>query len=318
VSALLELRGVSVEIRGIKALHDVTLDLDRGECLGLVGETGCGKSLTCRVLTGTLGRIAAHLVAGTARFGSTDLAHLDQRAWRAVRGRQIGFVPQSSLSSLDPVMRIGEQLREAVAVLNPSANASKQAQELVERVKLRDPKRVLRAYPHELSGGMRQRVMIALALAGNPPLLVADEPTTALDVTVQRGILDLLDAFRQESGMAVLLVTHDLAVVRSRADRIAVMYAGSVVERGPVTDVFAKPAHPYTRALLGARPLVAERGSRLTAIAGAPPALDQHPPGCPFAPRCSFAEAACEEAFPLTEQVDGDHLVRCRRWQELP
>jgi peptide/nickel transport system ATP-binding protein len=160
--------------------------------------------------------------------------------------------------------------------------------------------------------------MIALALAGEPTLLIADEPTTALDVTVQRGILDLLDEFRRDSGMAVMLVTHDLAVVRSRADRIAVMYAGSVVESGSVAEVFQRPAHPYTRALLGARPLVAERGIRLSAIAGSPPALDAHPPGCPFAPRCTFAELACSEQLPAVENVGEGHLARCRRWQELP
>jgi oligopeptide/dipeptide ABC transporter ATP-binding protein len=317
VSPLLQLEGVSVAIRGITALHDVTLGMETGECLGLVGETGSGKSLTCRVLTGTLGRIRAEIRAGKVLYDGRDITHLTEAEWKTVRGRQIGFVPQSSLSGLDPVMRIGRQLREAIRALDAGADAKAKSLELLDRVQLRERQRILRAYPHELSGGMRQRVMIALALAGDPHLLVADEPTTALDVTVQRGILELLESLRRESSMTVLLVTHDLAVIRDRADRVAVMYSGSVVERGWVSEIFERPVHPYTKALLGARPAIAAPGTRLTSIPGAPPPLDDQPPGCAFAPRCSFAEPPCNEGLPDAVDVGGGHVTRCRRWKAI-
>ena len=317
MSAFLEVCDLSVEIGGLTALRDVSISVDRGECIGLVGETGSGKSLTCRAIIGMLSRIGARATAGRVMLDGVDLVTLDPRGWSTIRGYRIGFVPQASMAALDPVMRVGNQLRETISILDPAANREQRAIELLESVRLPDVGRVLRSYPHELSGGMRQRVMIALALAGGAPLLVADEPTTALDVTVQREILDLLDSLRRDLGMALVLVTHDLAVIGDRADRVAVMYAGSVVEQGPVAEVLGAPVHPYTKALLAARPFGAEPGSRLASIAGLPPALGAHPAGCAFAPRCAHAQTACEEAAPAVVQVSAQHSTRCIRWREL-
>jgi oligopeptide/dipeptide ABC transporter ATP-binding protein len=314
----LTVSGLGVEIGGLPVLSDVTLSLPSHGVLGLVGETGSGKSLTCRALMGLLPRIGGKAVAGSIDFDGTELTELDDRGWSRVRGRQIGFVPQASLNALDPVMTVGAQLREAVHHLDPGAEVKARSIELLEMVRLPDPHGVLRRYPHELSGGMRQRVMIALALTGRPRLLLADEPTTALDVTVQKAILDVFSDLRTATGMSLLLVTHDLGVVADAADAVAVMYGGTVVELGPTAEVMSAPTHPYTAALLGARPTVRSEGERLVTIPGVPAVPGQWPTGCRFAPRCSFAREECRVEQPRLLPVADGRSRACHGWPTAP
>ncbi|MBA3021887.1 ABC transporter ATP-binding protein [Propionicimonas sp.] len=311
---LLTIDGLGVEIGGLPVLSEVTLSLPSHGVLGLVGETGSGKSLTCRALMGLLPRIGGKVVAGSIGFDGTTLTDLDDRGWSRVRGGQIGFVPQASLNALDPVMTVGAQLRESVRHLDPGAEVMARSRELLELVRLPNPQGVLRRYPHELSGGMRQRVMIALALAGRPRLLVADEPTTALDVTVQKAILEVFADLRAASGMSLLLVTHDLGVVADVADTIAVMYGGTVVEVGNTGKVMREPAHPYTAALLGARPTSRAQGERLVTIPGVPAVPGQWPTGCRFAPRCPHARDVCRTEQPALLPLTGDRSSACHGW----
>jgi len=313
----LQVHSIAIALGGDELVSDVSFTLESGSCLGIVGETGCGKTLTCRLLTGTLNRIGASVKRGSARFGETDLATLGDRGWRRLRGRSIGLVPQSSLSGLDPVMSVGHQLTETVAEIGNGDDPRRTALELLLQVRMPRVNEVFRAYPHELSGGMRQRVMIALALAGRPDLLIADEPTTALDVTVQKGILDLIGDLRRETGMSVLLVTHDLAVVEEITDSVMVMYAGTTVESGTTMNVLDSPSHPYTRALLAARPGARGPGERLADIPGHHPGPSEWPNGCRFAPRCAHALPACSEGLPELRRSAADHRARCVRLEEL-
>jgi peptide/nickel transport system ATP-binding protein len=288
----------------VSAVDDVSFDLYRGETLGLVGESGSGKSVTALSimrLVAPPGRIAA----GQIEVDGVDLMGLDDGAMRRVRGRRIGFVFQEPMVALDPVYTIGAQIAETLAVhdLARGAAAGRRVLDLLEAVRIPDPARRAREYPHQLSGGLRQRAMLALALAAEPEMLIADEPTTALDVTVQAEILDLLRDLRARFSLAVLLITHDLGVVAEMADRLAVMYAGRIVETGAVKDVFAKAAHPYTRGLLasipGASPHSAASGRRLRAIPGTVPPIAQRPPGCAFGPRCADRFDRCAEVPPI-------------------
>ncbi len=313
-SDLLTVTGLGVEIGGMPVLSDVSLSLASHGVLGLVGETGSGKSLTCRALMGLLPRIGGTVTAGSISFDGTVLTDLDDRGWTRVRGGQIGFVPQASLNALDPVMTVGSQLREAVRHLDPGTDPKARSIELLEMVRLPDPPGVLRRYPHELSGGMRQRVMIALALAGRPRLLLADEPTTALDVTVQKAILEVFADLRTATGMSLLLVTHDLGVVADTADAVAVMYGGTVVEVGPTKQVMSAPEHPYTAALLGARPTARAEGERLVTIPGVPAVPGQWPTGCRFAPRCGYAREECRAAQPVLLPVADGRSRACHGW----
>jgi len=313
---LLDVRHLSVEVAGRRVLHDVSIAVDVGGSLGIVGETGSGKSMTCRAALGLLGRIGGAVVAGTATFAGRELTALSRDGWRAIRGRQIGFVPQTSMSSLDPVMRIGRQIEETVRVLDPGADARARSLELLEAVELPRADRIVRRHPHELSGGMRQRVMIALALAGRPRLLIADEVTTALDVTVQRTILELLGNLRRQLDMALVLVTHDLAVVESSCETMAVLYAGATVEAGPAGTLCTAPSHPYTRALIAAQPLLTD-GGPLASIPGAPPEAGTPHDGCAFAPRCSHADGLCLGGTLALEPVSAGHVVACRRVREV-
>jgi oligopeptide/dipeptide ABC transporter ATP-binding protein len=317
VSALLEVRDLAISIGGRELVSSVEFSLGAGECVGVVGETGSGKTLSCRAITGTLQRVGGTVTRGSVTFDGVDLARASGRTWRALRGRRIALMPQSSLSGLDPVMRVGAQLIETVRHLDGCDRPRRRAFELLEQVQLTDPERVFASFPHQLSGGMRQRVMIALAIAGNPDLLVADEPTTALDVTVQRGILDLLAALRSETGMSLILVTHDLAVVEAMSHRIAVVYAGVTVEKGRTARVLEHSTHPYTRALLVARPSALAQGGRLQGIPGAPPSAEHWPSGCRFAPRCDHALAVCELRQPPLEPSGDDRASACVRHQEL-
>jgi oligopeptide/dipeptide ABC transporter ATP-binding protein len=291
----------------------VTFKLHRGEMLGLIGESGSGKTMVCRSLIGTLHRRGARILSGNIRLAELNLARASETVWRAVRGRRVGYVPQSALAGLNPVMTIGAQLREAIQ-LGPQAaaqNAAARARELLDVVSIRRPDMVLKQYPSQLSGGMRQRVMIACAIASGPELLVADEPTTGLDVTVQADIMKLLRRIRTAMGMAIILVSHDLALVDDVCDRVVVMHAGTCVESGSVTEL-ATPLHPYTRALNRSRIDLAEPGSELVTIKGQPPAVGAWRPGCRFVERCEIVQDDCRLGShpPLSEPEDG-HRTAC-------
>jgi oligopeptide/dipeptide ABC transporter ATP-binding protein len=315
--SLLEVDALAVQVGSQEILSQVKLSLEPGRCLGIVGETGSGKTMTARVLTGTLDRIGAEVLRGTARFADVELSTLGDRGWRALRGRRVALVPQGSLSSLDPVMSVGRQLTEAVRELGDVEDPRRAALELLDQVRMPRPEEVFRSYPHELSGGMRQRVMIALALAGEPDLLIADEPTTALDVTVQRQILLLLRSLQRERSMSLVIITHDLGVVEAITDTVAVMYAGTTVEVGPTEAVLADPRHPYTRALLAARPSAAGSGERLMDIQGHTPRPRDWPAGCRFAPRCAHAQPRCDAGLPQLALAGTEHWSACVRADEL-
>lgn len=307
---LLSLTGVAVHVGGALVLRDVNLGVPVGSIVGLVGETGSGKTMTSRVVTGMLDPIGGKLVHGSARFGGDDMTSWSERQWRLYRGRSIAVVPQSSQSSLDPLMTVRAQLEETLKVYDQSDSVGRVV-ELVRAVQLDPTERLLGLYPHQLSGGMRQRIMIALALAGDPRLIVADEATTALDVTVQKAILELLSQLRDERGLSILLITHDLGVIEDVADEVVVMYAGATVEAGQVRSVLRAPRHPYTRALIGARPTLQTRGSGLETIPGLPPTPADRPSGCAFRTRCALAVSSCGDIVPPLVEVDADWRVAC-------
>jgi oligopeptide/dipeptide ABC transporter ATP-binding protein len=292
--------GFGPEDEPLRAVRHVGLDIAPGEIVGLVGESGSGKSLTCRSVM-RLVPAGGHVLEGSVRFDGRDVLALGGRDLRALRAKEIGMIFQDPFSSLNPVYRVGDQLMETLRVNRGmgKAQAREEAVALLDRVGIPDPARRLLAYPHELSGGMRQRVMIALATASEPRLLIADEPTTALDVTTQAQILELLLEMRERLGMAILLVSHDFGVIAQVCDRVAVMYGGHVVETGPVETLYRSPQHPYTRALLESVPeleaAARDRGEApRPGIPGRPPELGEELPGCVFAPRCAFARPECE------------------------
>jgi oligopeptide/dipeptide ABC transporter ATP-binding protein len=293
------------------AVDGVSFTVARGETFALVGESGSGKSVTALSII-RLVQPPGRITAGRIVFDGQDLTALDERAMRAIRGRRIGFVFQEPMIALNPVYTIGFQLRETLEVhgLSRGAAARARAVALLDAVRVPDPHKRVDDYPHQLSGGLRQRAMIALALAAEPALVIADEPTTALDVTVQAEILDLLRDMRTRLGLSLLLITHDLGVVAEMADRVGVMYGGRIVETAPASRLFDHPGHPYTRGLLACLPERAE-GRRLAPIPGTVPPLGQFPAGCAFANRCGLREARCEAAVPPLTPVAPDHGVRC-------
>ena len=314
--SLLSVRGLTVaftaDSRDIPVVQDVSFDLEPGEALGLVGESGCGKTVTARSLLGLL-PAGGHVTAGSALFGGLDLAAAPEREFAGIRGKQIALVSQDPMSGLDPSFRVGSQLAEVVRrhCSLTRGQAWARAAELLGMVNLPDPEDTLSRYPHELSGGMAQRVSIALALAGNPRLLIADEPTTALDVTVQAEILALLRDLRERLGMAIILVTHDWGVLADLCDRAMVMYAGQVVEAATVQEIYASPRHPYTEALLAANPHLAPVTGTLPAIPGTVPPASAWPTGCHFHPRCRYATTECGiGTIPVTALAPG-RLTRC-------
>jgi peptide/nickel transport system permease protein len=314
---VLDVQGLTVEIGtphgSIRPVEDVFLFVRTGETLAIVGESGSGKSVTATAIMGLLPPVA-RAVRGHAWLGGRDLLSLSEPALRKLRGAAVAMVFQDPMSSLNPVLRVGEQVTEAIRAHDRRIGETAvqaRALGLFRRVGIADPERRLNVYPHEMSGGMRQRVMIAMALANSPRLLIADEPTTALDVTVQAQILDLLAELKRETGTAMIFITHSLGVVAEIADRVAVMYAGQVVEQGTVADVFARPLHPYTRALLDAVP---EGDDMPAGIPGVVPPPYAFPAGCRFAPRCIRAIAACTEMPPVLEDAQPGRLVRCIRW----
>ena len=300
----------------VDALRGVSFALERGGTLGLIGESGCGKSLTALALMGLLPDGAA--VSGSIRLEGRELTTLGEDALCALRGDRIAMVFQEPMTALNPLHPVGRQIAEPLRLHRglDAAAARAEALRLLERVKVPQARQRLDAYPHQLSGGQRQRVVIAIALACGPDLLIADEPTTALDTTVQREVLDLLDELRRDSGMALLLISHNLDVMAARVAQMAVMYGGAIVEHGPTQAVFERRAHPYTRGLFAARPrLGADRNVPLATIPGRVPALHEMPAGCVFADRCPLAIADCRIALPAAEAVSLGHSVRCIRWQ---
>ncbi len=317
MTPLLEVRDLRVSFpasggRTIHPVDGVSFSLEAGRTLALVGESGCGKSLTGLALLRLVpppGQIAANSVI---RLSGEDLMAFDEPAMRAVRGGRIGMVFQDPMTSLNPVLTAGDQIAEAVRAHRKVSRqeARARAMALLAEVGIADPARRLDEYPHQLSGGMRQRVMIAIALAAEPEILIADEPTTALDVTVQAQILELLDRLRVEHGMAVLLVTHDLGVVAGRADDMCVMYAGQIVERASTRQVFEAPAHPYTRGLFASVPTITGPRERLTPIAGSVPPPTAWPTGCRFAPRCPERFDRCT-TMPTLRRAGASHEARC-------
>ncbi|MDX6593447.1 MAG: oligopeptide transport system ATP-binding protein [Gaiellales bacterium] len=301
----------------VRAVDGVSFSLEKGQTLGIVGESGCGKSVTALSIMGLIPKPPAKIVDGSVMFDGKDLTTLTERQLEDVRGRQIAMIFQDPMTSLNPTLTIGTQIIETLErhLGLGKTEARKRAVELLEEVRIPNAANRLNDYPHRYSGGMRQRVMIAIALSCRPQLLIADEPTTALDVTVQAQVLDLLDELRREYEMALILITHDMGVVAEAADDVAVMYAGQFVESAPVIELFDHPEHPYTEALLGALPQIegeVSRESRLVAIPGRPPDLINPPEACRFAPRCPYASNgdSCAVVPPELREVRPGHFVR--------
>ena len=317
MTAALEVVGLTLDFRqegrALRVLDGVSFRVDPGRTLAIVGESGCGKSVTSLAVMGLLPENAS--IGGAIRLAGRELTALSREERRLLRGGEMAMIFQEPMTSLNPAFTAGEQVAEALRLHQglDRAAAFAEAVRMLDRVRIPDAARRARQYPHQLSGGMRQRVMIAMALACKPKLLIADEPTTALDVTVQAQILALLDEMKRETGTAVILVTHDLGVVADHADEVAVMYAGRIAEQAPAARLFASPEHPYTAGLLGAAPGEGERGERLASIEGTVPDLRNPPLGCRFAPRCPFVISGCVAEPPPLKDVAPGHLSACWR-----
>ncbi|MFY1687850.1 ABC transporter ATP-binding protein [Plantactinospora sp. WMMB782] len=320
---LLEVRDLFVEFHtrdGVaKVINGVSYHLDAGETLAVLGESGSGKSVTAQAIMGILDMPPAVIPAGQIRYRGTDLLKLSEEERRKVRGKQISMIFQDALSALNPVFPVGWQIGETLRLREgmSRAQAKRRAIELMELVKIPGARQRIGDYPHQFSGGMRQRVMIAMSLAQDPAVLIADEPTTALDVTVQAQIMDLLGELRRDLNMAMILITHDLGVVADVADRIAVMYAGRIVEHADVHSLYEAPAHPYTKGLLESIPRLDLKGQRLTTIRGLPPNLMRIPSGCPFHPRCPYARQECVDVVPAVRSLGNGRTSACHFAQEV-
>ncbi len=318
--ALLDIRGLKTHFQTddgwVQAVDGVDITVERGETLGVVGESGCGKSVTAMSVLGLVAMPPGRIVAGQILWQGRDLVPLSSDAMRSIRAKEIAIVFQEPMTSLNPVYSVGEQIAEVLRLhegLNRK-DAMDRATEMLRLVHIPTPERRVRDYPHQFSGGMRQRVMIAMALSCNPKLLIADEPTTALDVTIQAQILDLMGELKERLGMSIMLITHAMGVVAETAQRVVVMYAGKVVEEASVAELFAHPRHPYTQGLIRSIPRIdtaATKKVRLETIAGVVPKLIDPPEACRFAPRCKFARAACLEATPTLREVAPGHKVAC-------
>lgn len=296
-----------------RAVDGVSFELREGETLGIVGESGSGKTMTALALLRLLPKPAGRIIGGQVLLDGEDLLTKSEREMRQVRGRKISMILQDPQTSLNPVFTIGNQLNEALQLLKARDGRSlrERAVEALRMVQVAAPERRLHDYPYQMSGGMRQRVVGAMAIAGHPRVLIADEPTTALDVTIQAQYLRLLKRIQQETGVSIIFITHDFGIVARMCDRAAVMYAGRIVEQGSVRQLFADPAHPYTRALLGSVPSMDQQVARLSAIDGQPPALFDLPPGCRFEPRCPQAMARCRDEYPATYSRGEAHGAAC-------
>jgi peptide/nickel transport system ATP-binding protein len=318
---LLEVRDLRIAIPGRQGEHlaveNISFDVSSGEILGLVGESGSGKSLSMLAVMGLLP--AGMRASGSIRFKGREILGLPERQMRRLRGGRIAMIFQDPMTALNPVLTVGAQIVETISLHNRSLSRPElraRAIELMELVAIPAPEKRFDQYPHEFSGGMRQRIVIAIAVANDPDLLIADEPTTALDVTIQAQIVDILNKLRREKGVAIALITHDLGLVAGLADRIAILYAGRIAECGEIDAVFQRPRHPYTAGLLAAVPSIDADVARLYAIRGTPPSLAERPPGCQFNPRCPFALTRCIERNPEIRQF-GDRVVACHRAEEL-
>src|SRR2546422_228688 len=302
----------------VKAVDDISLDVGRGETLGVVGESGSGKTVTAQSIL----RIVpspGKIVHGTIEFEGKNLLELGEKQMQRIRGKEIAYVPQDPTTTLDPVYRVGDQLSEVIMRHHDISkrDALAKSTDLLRNVEIPDPEIRVNQYPHELSGGTKQRVAIARALAGDPTLILADEPTTALDVTIQAQILDLLKELKNRLKVAMVLITHDMGIVADVCDRVTVLYAGQVCESGTVEQVFEKPKHPYTQALLTSVPNLALRKEKLSVIPGNVPNLIEPPSGCRFNPRCPYAQQICIDKVPELEPIGEGRLVHCHRWKEL-
>jgi peptide/nickel transport system ATP-binding protein/oligopeptide transport system ATP-binding protein len=302
----------------VRALDGVSFDIEEGGAFGLVGETGCGKSVTALSILRLIPSPPGKIVGGEIHFKGSNLLNLSEDEIRSIRGKEISMIFQEPMTSLNPVFRIGDQIAEVI-MLHQKVNRSKAvetAAEMLERVRIPDAERVVKQFPHQLSGGMRQRVMIAMELSCHPSLLIADEPTTALDVTIQAQILRLIKEMKKELHTSILLITHDLGIVAEMCDRVAVMYAGSIVEEASVEEIFEHPQHPYSQGLWGAIPHVDEEKKTLAVIPGMVPDLSTPPAGCKFHPRCRFRFDPCDKLLPPFFQVSPDHFVSCYLYGE--
>jgi len=319
---LLEVRSLSThfftEEGVVRAVENVSFEIHPGEILSIVGESGCGKSVTGLSILKLIPSPPGQIVRGEILFDGRNLLRLEEKEMEKVRGNDISMIFQEPMTSLNPVFTIGNQIIEAILLHQglDKIGARRRAIEMLDRVKIPSPETRIDAYPHQLSGGMRQRAMIAMALSCQPKLLIADEPTTALDVTIQAQVLRLLKEIQREMGMAVMLITHDLGVVAEIADRVAVMYAGRLVEVGSIEAIFGQMRHPYTKGLLDSIPQLKERKNRLDAIPGQVPNPVNLPIGCKFHPRCYLRVEECKREEPPLLKVNGDHFSRCIRWQE--
>jgi peptide/nickel transport system ATP-binding protein/oligopeptide transport system ATP-binding protein len=320
---LLDVQGLTTAFmtgRGeITAIEDVSFSLKEGEILGIVGESGSGKSVTALTIMGLLPQPPARIAAGKVLFQGQELTKLSSREMQRIRGPGIAMIFQEPMTSLNPVFSIGDQIMETIRAHEslPAAALRKRAIDMLDKVGIPSAARRLDDYPHQMSGGQRQRVMIAIALACNPKLLIADEPTTALDVTIQAQILDLLMDLRDEFRMAIMIITHNMGVIAETADRVLVMYAGRVIEEAPVARIFDHPVHPYTRGLLECVPSITEERARLIAIPGTLPDPARRPPGCRYSVRCRYAQPSCSEALPPLILEEADHWAACLRAKEL-
>ena len=315
--ALLEVDNLEVEFRTyggtVHAVRDVSFSLDEGKTLAIVGESGCGKSVTVQSIMGLIPMPPGRIANGSARFRGHDIIRDHRVDGKDIRGREVGMIFQDPMTSLNPTMTIGDQIAETLTVHQgvSKRDALNRAVELIEMTRIPEASKRARQYPFEFSGGMLQRAMIAMSIACEPSILVADEPTTALDVTIQAQILDLLAELQRNTGMAIILITHDLGVVARVADEVAVMYAGEIVEQGSADDIFYRGAHPYTLGLKQAMPSNDATDRELTPIAGSPPDLFAPPSGCGYCARCPFAMNACQDERPPLELVEENHLARC-------
>ena len=314
---LFEIKNLSVEFRSghetVKAVNGISYSVHNKETFAIVGESGSGKTVSMMAVMRLLSSPPAVIEANAITFKGTDLQRIPQKEWWHISGEKIAMIFQDALTSLNPVYTVGWQIAEMFRIHRQldRAEIKRRTVDLLKRVGIPEAHERIRDYPHQFSGGMRQRAMIAMAIALEPDLLIADEPTTALDVTVQAQIMDLLQDLKNEKGMSLILITHDLGLVAETADRVAIMYAGTIVETGTIEDVLGNPIHPYTLGLLGSRPQAQKKGGQLNPIYGSPPNLAFIPQGCAFHPRCRHAEATCRELVPTTIQVGPGHYVTC-------
>jgi peptide/nickel transport system ATP-binding protein/oligopeptide transport system ATP-binding protein len=315
---LLEIKNLKMDFgknaEALRAIDDVSFTIGAGETVCLVGESGCGKTVTALSIARLVPTPPANYVGGEILLNGSDVLKMSNEALRSIRGGVVSYVFQEPGASLNPVFRVGNQIKESLKLHRPEKANNEEVIRLLKLVGIPAPESRIRNYPFELSGGMQQRVMIAMALASEPKLLVADEPTTALDVTIQAQILELLSELKQRLGMAILLITHNLGIVGDMADRVAVMYAGQIVELSSAKELLRRPLHPYTKALMNAVPKLAGGANRLSAIPGNVPRIGNFPPGCRFAPRCPIAKPECSQKIPELLEVEPGCFVRCPFW----